>query len=110
MTEFSKEEYKDHPTIGKLFEAVRKGHIQPGHVERTLMANRDTKDFCVLARHFMMIDMKLFLHYDTENWLEFPRVLTRIATIGVYDGFMEYETARMRALTGHKDAEGISKN
>ena len=109
MTEFTKEFCKLDPEVmGKLFDKVKGVHKPADHTEKVLYENRHTKDFCEMARHFLIMKGKpdLFLHYDVSSWYKHPRqILIRIDAIGVYDDFMEYETARMKGLHSGRNAD-----
>jgi len=101
MTEFKREWFKDE-VIGKLFEAIKKQHKVADHTTRVLYENRNIKDFCEQARHFVVLGgntKPLYIHYDVASWFHnLNGALVSIESIGVYDDFMEYETARMRGL------------
>lgn len=113
MTEFNREFFKNDPVFGKLFEAVKRGHKVASHTERTLIKNRHVKDFCEEARHFVMLDGEkpLYIHYDVASWFKEPNgVQVKIESIGVYDDFIEYETARLKGIHSTKDSDGGNLN
>lgn len=108
MTEFSRAFFKNDPVMGKLFEIIKSKHIVADHTERVLLKNKHIKDFCEEARHFVMMEGKptLYIHYDTASWFKEPMgVQVKIESIGVYDDFMEYETARMKGLHSGREAD-----
>lgn len=101
MTEFPRSFFKNDPVLRKLFHILRDRHKAADHTEKTLLENRHIKDFCEEARHFVFMggSPDLFIHYDTHSWFAHPMgVQVKIISIGVYDNFMEYETARMQQL------------
>lgn len=108
MTEFKRDFFKNDPVLGKLYELIKKRHIVADHTEKTLIANRHIKDFCEEARHFVFMDGKppLLIHYDVASWFKKPMgVQVTIESIGVYDDFMEYETARMKGLHSGRNSD-----
>jgi len=113
MTEFNREFFKTDSVLGKLFEIIKGRHKVADHTEKVLLENRHVKDFCELSRHFLLMPGKptLYVHYDVSSWFKEPMgVQLRIDSIGVYDDFMEYETARMKELHGaaKKDIPNIN--
>lgn len=102
MTEFPRIFFMNDPEVtGKLHQFLVGHHKVADHTEKVLLENRHIKDFCEEARHFVMMPGKspLYLHYDVASWFKEPMgVQVVIDSIGVYDDFMEYETARMREL------------
>lgn len=101
MTEFNREFFKNDPVLHKLFMVVKGNHKVADHTEKVLLENRHIKDFCEESRHFVMMpgSPPLYIHYDVASWFKEPMgVQLRIDSIGVYDDFMEYETARMKGL------------
>ena len=108
MTEFDREFFKTDPVFSKLHSILKEHHKVADHTQRTLYENRFTKDFCEEARHFTILPGRnqIFLHYDVASWwLEPDGIVVKIESIGVYDNFMEYETARMRGLHSGKKAD-----
>jgi hypothetical protein len=94
--------------MGKLFEIIKSKHVVATHTEKTLLENKHVKDFCEEARHFVMMDgtPPLYIHYDTASWFKQPMgVQVTIDAIGVYDNFMEYETARNKQLQGAEEKD-----
>lgn len=101
MTEFDREFFKTDPVFHKLFMILKEHHKVAEHTQKNLYEGRYIPDFCEEARHFTMLpgEKPIYLHYDVASWWKDPAgVQVRIETIGVYDDFMEYETARMREL------------
>lgn len=108
MIEFSREILKTDPIMNKLFESVKRNHKVADHTERVLIKNKHVKDFCEQARHFLVIAgvPEMYIHYDVASWFKAPMgVVVKIESIGVYDDFMEYETARMRGLHSGRSAD-----
>lgn len=107
MTEFNRDFFKSDPVFFKLFTLLKEMHKVADHTEKTLFDNRHIKDFCEEARHFVMMPGKtiLYIHYDVASWWKEPAgVSVIIESIGVYDDFMEYETARMKGLHSGRSA------
>jgi|SRR6478609_5467476 len=108
MTEFKREFFKHDPIFYKLWKILKRNHKVADHTEKTLYKNRHIKDFCEEARHFVTMPggKEIYLHYDVASWFKEPMgVQVRIESIGIYDDFMEYETARMRGLHSGKNAD-----
>ena len=109
MTEFKRDFFKNDPEVmGKLHNILVNGHRVADHTEKNLFKNRHIKDFCEEARHFTILQGKkpIYLHYDVASWFKEPMgVQVVIDSIGVYDNFMEYETARMKELHGAKNKD-----
>ena len=109
MTEFPRSFFKNDPEVmGKLHQVLVRNHRVAKHTKKVLFENRHVKDFCEMARHFVIMQgaKSLYLHYDVASWWEDPAgVRVVINSIGVYDDFMEYETARMKELHGATDKD-----
>lgn len=114
MTEFPRIFFMNDPDVmGKLHKMLVKEHKVADHTEKVLLENRHIKDFCEEARHFKILAGKnpIYLHYDVGSWFKEPMgVQVVIDSIGIYDDFMEYETARMKQLHGaeKKDIPNIN--
>ena len=108
MTEFKRELFKQDPVLFKLWEILKRNHLVADHTRQTLYKNRHIKDFCEEARHFMLMPGKpeIYLHYDVASWYH-PEggAFVKIESIGIYDDFMEYETARMKGLHSGREAD-----
>lgn len=106
MTEFKRDFFRVDPVLSKLYEFIKQNHRVADHTQRVLFENRTVKDFCQEARHFVVLsgNKALYIHYDVSSWWKDPAgVHLRIDSIGVYDDFIEYETARLRGLhSGNK--------
>lgn len=108
MTEFKREFFKTDPVFSQLFERLKEIHKVANHTEKNLIENRHIKDFCEEARHFVVLGDKnpVFIHYDVASWFKEPNgVRVTFNSIGVYDNFLEYETARMRGLHSGRGAD-----
>jgi hypothetical protein len=108
MTEFDREFFKTDPVFHKLYMIIKEHHKVAKHTEKTLYEGRHIPDFCEEARHFTELPglKPIYIHYDVASWWKEPAgVQVRIESIGVYDNFMEYETARMRGLHSGKEAD-----
>ena len=108
MTEFKRDFFKNDPQVmGKLHQHLVKIHKVAPHTEKVLIENRHVEDFCEESRHFVILDgtPQIYLHYDVATWFKKPNgVQAVIDSIGVYDDFMEYETARMKGLHSGRSA------
>jgi len=102
MEEFNRKEWKDDPVIGKLFNLIKDNHNIADHTIRVLNKNKQIKDFCEEARHFVHLTGKtdIFIHYDVSTWLENNAYLVRVERVGIYNDFMDYERARLGSLHG----------
>lgn len=107
MTIIEREQLKEDEVYSRLKDVIKSKHVIADHTRKALIENEGVKDFCAIARHFVLMEGKqpLFIHYDTHNWIEKGRVLTRIDSVGIYDDFMEYEGARVRGLHGGKPSD-----
>lgn len=108
MTEFKREVFINDPVISKLFEIIKRYHKVADHTERVLYKNKHVKDFCEEARHFTEMPGKnpLYIHYDVSSWFKHPAgVVVKIESIGVYDDFMEYTTARLKGLHSGSESD-----
>ena len=106
MVEFSRDFFmKDPDVIGRIHRLIVSNHKVADHTERVLIENKHVKDFCEQARHFVILPGRepLFIHYDVSSWFKEPMgVQVVVDSIGFYDDFMEYESARMKQLHGAK--------
>lgn len=98
MTEFPRSFFKTDPIMGKIYQMIKAKHVPADHTAKTLYENKHIKDFCESARHFVDMGRGLYIHYDVDSWYDPKGALVKITSIGVYESFMEYETARMRGL------------
>ena len=108
MVEFDRNMLKNDPVMNQLFEIVKKNHKVAEHTKRVLLKNKHIKDFCEEARHYSEMPGKkpIYLHYDVASWFKEPMgVQIKIESIGIYDDFMEYNTARMRGLHSGRSAD-----
>jgi hypothetical protein len=108
MTEFNRDFFKHDPVLYKLYEIIKRGHVVADHTKRTLTENKHIKDFCEEARHFMELPglKPIYIHYDVSSWYHEPEgAVIKIESIGVYDDFMEYTTARLKGLHSTKNAD-----
>lgn len=108
MITISREEFKVDPTFRKLYEFILEHHEVAKHTTEVLFKNRNTKDFCEEATHFIVLPGKpgIFLDYEVYSWYKHPKsVIIKIVSITMYDDFMEYEKARMIGLHSAKDAD-----
>lgn len=113
MTEFDREFLKNDQVLGKLFEAVKRGHVVASHTQKVLIKNKHVKDFCEEARHFVQIgdEDPMYIHYDVSSWFKKPMgVSVKIESIGVYDNFIEYEVARLKGIHSTPDSDGGNLN
>lgn len=103
MIELSRKEIKADEVYRHLLKYIAENHKIASHTEDILLKNKHVKDFCECARYFVMIktEKPLFIHYDINSWHKHPYgAQCRIENIGIYDDFMEYESARLRELHG----------
>ena len=113
MTEFKSEDFNEFPAIQTLKNIILKNHKVADHTVKTLYKNRKIKDYCEEARHFVMFPGKpaLFVYYDVSSWYKHPgQALVKIESIGVYDDYLEYESARMKGLHSGNPASGNNLN
>jgi hypothetical protein len=108
MEEFNREFFKKDEVFKELFEFLKSKHQVANHTKKVLYDNRHIKDFCEIARHYIMMPGKnpLYIHYDVSSWYKHPQnAQVRIDSIGIYDDFMEYEVARVKGLHSAKSAD-----
>jgi len=107
MTEFPREFFKDDPVLSKLHAIIKTGHRVAEHTKKVLFENRQVKDFCEIARHFLVLpgNKMLYIHYDVSSWYSDKGAQVRIDIIGLYDNFMEFEAARNKELHSAKDKD-----
>ena len=108
MTEFNRDFFKNDPVFHRLYDVIKRSHKVADHTQRVLFKNRHVKDFCEEARHFVILPgiNDIYVHYDVSSlWKDPAGVQVRIESIGVYDDFLEYETARLRGLHSSKQSD-----
>lgn len=108
MIEISREEIKADEAYVQLLGIILQNHRVATHTENILFKNKHVKDFCECSRHFivMNIETPLFIHYDVNSWFMRPNgIQLRIESIGIYDDFMEYESARLKGIHGSEKAD-----
>lgn len=105
MIEITRQQLKEDEVYNKLLEEIKKRHVPAEHTLKTLLANKDIKDFCEEARHFGILHDTLYLHYDVFSWYDPAAVLIKINAVGIYDDFIEYESARVKQLHGATNAD-----
>jgi hypothetical protein len=112
MTEFKREFFKTDPVFSKLFDVIKRNHKVAEHTGKVLYENRHIKDFCEEARHFVLMpgNPPLHIHYDVASWYHPAGATVKIDSIGVYDDFLEYETARVKQLHAAESKDIPSSN
>lgn len=108
MVEFPRKFFTKDKVFGKLHQLIKQNHRVAEHTRRVLFKNKDVKDFCEEARHFVELPGKnpIYIHYDVASWFKAPNgVQIRVESIGIYDDFLEYETARMKQLHSGKKSD-----
>lgn len=109
MTKIEPKDFKREGIV-KVYDAIVKGHVVAKHTIVQLMDNKHVKNFCVVSRHFCLLNLStketMFCHYDMSHWLKNNlQIVGSIDSIKLYDDFMEYEKARLSQLHGAKDAD-----
>jgi hypothetical protein len=108
MIEFKRSFFLKDPVLNQIYQIIKGNHTVASHTQKVLAENKHIKDFCEESRNFVMLPGKkpLFLHYDVASWYHSEDGATvKIDSIAVYDGFMEYEKARLSQLHGAKVKE-----
>lgn len=108
MTIFDRDPWKKDKVIGKLFDLIISKHVVANHTEKFLLENRHIKDFYEESRVFVHLQgpPDIFIHYDCYSGFKDPMgVRVSIQSIGVYDDFLEYETARNNELYSAKNKD-----
>lgn len=102
MIELSKEQIKKDPVFLKMLKAIIRNHTVAEHTKKTLLENRQVKDFCENARQFAVLGDDIYIHYDTRTWFQgegdmisFP---VSIRSVVIYDNALEYNNARRSQL------------
>lgn len=105
MTTIGREEFKNDPVFSRVFEDIKQHHVVPEHTSKELLKNKDVKDFCVEARHFVEW-ASFYIHYDVLSWYHSKdSALIRIDAITFYDNFQEYQANRLKALYASPNSE-----
>lgn len=113
MREFTKDDAANNPILNEIIQSIRENHNIPDDTQRLLFNNRHIKNFCEQRRHFAIIDngvKSLFIHYDMDTWYQDNRFLVKINKIGLYNDFIEYESARIQTLQSSSRADGHRLN
>lgn len=100
MIEFNRDSLKTDPVLKRIHDVIKHNHEVAKHTQEVLLKNKHVKDFCEEARHFVILPGKnqIYLHYDTSTWFVNNGFHVRIDMVGVYDSYMEYESARLKGL------------
>lgn len=112
MKTFERADFDKDQLINTLFPLMMARHATPDHTMELLAKNEHVKNFCVMDRHFIMIDTKppIYLHYETSTWLNGSRCKTKFDRIVLYDSFEEYEPVRLKALHSTIHSSGVCLN
>lgn len=113
MITIGREEFRKDPVFRQIFETIKAHHVVPGHTSKELLKNKDVKDFCVEARHFIELpgERPIYLHYDVYSWYHSKNgALIRIESITFYDNFIEYQANRLKQLYASPNSDGINLN
>jgi hypothetical protein len=108
MIEIPRAIFKNDPLYHKVYEVIKKSHVVAKHTEEVLFKNRHTKNFCEVARHFVMLGDTdpIFIHYDVASrWKDPMDVGVMIESICFYADFLEYETARMKGFHSGRSSD-----
>lgn len=113
MLEIKRDIFTRDQVFGELHARIVKQHKVPDHTTKLLYDNRNTKNFCVLSRHFLILNEKIFLHYDCSTWLKLDAVTAtapvRVDSIAIYNDVQEY-TKAFRTETSKPGAEAYDQN
>jgi hypothetical protein len=108
MIEIPRDIFKTDPVFGQLYEGIKRNHKVAEHTKKSLIENKHIQGFTEESRVFVMVGNidPIFIHYDAHSqYRENDHVVVRIESIGIYDNFMEYESARMKELHSTKGAD-----
>lgn len=90
MTTIERKDLKIDPVFAQMHEIVKNNHKVAEHTKKVLLKNKDVKDFCEEARHFVIMEGKepLFIHYDVSSWFKKPNgVQVRIESVTIYEDY-----------------------
>lgn len=114
MHTFIRKEIKKDTKLSRLSAIIVKGHHIPEYTRKTLINNKDVKDFCEQSRHFSILKRDhtdLYIHYDVSSWFKAPMgVQIIIDSITVYQDYLEYEIARQKALVNTPNSHNPNQN
>lgn len=107
MTEFPREFIKKDPDVmGKIHALILSKHQCPEFVERELKENKHIEGFTILTTQFVFMGKNLYLSYNYTAWLNPENhgktIAVCVESITIYDGFLEYEKTRFKALNSAK--------
>ena len=99
MVEFNRKEIKEDPTLTELHKRIKENHKIADHTISHLINNKEVKNFCEEARHFMTLGEvdPIFMYYDVHSWYSNGKALVSIRSIGVYENYGEFAEARLKA-------------
>lgn len=97
LTIIHREGIKQDAELSFLKRHILANHKTASFTEKILLENKHIKNFCDETRHFVIIG-PLHIHYDAYTWLIDCKYNIRIERIGLYDDFLEYNTARLKGI------------
>src|SRR5688572_28984754 len=107
MLTINREELK--AEFPKLIELIQKHHVMEDKIERELFINnKPVKGLCHTRGYFMVMD-EYFIQYEMDHIIVDPNINLigrSLREVIVYEDYQEYESARLKAMTGTKDQTG----
>jgi len=118
MIVIEREEIKKDPVFRKLHEHIKENHQVAPHTRKVLLEHKHVKDFCEEARFYVQLGGEdraavrpIYFHYDISSWYKHPdQVVMRVESIGLYEDFLEYETARLKGIHSTNESTGGNLN
>ena len=113
MTTVDRSEFK-HPEheLHHIYQGLIKSHVVADHTANILRIENNPK-ICSPAIHFAAVDFKFFkvyIEYETYNWLIDGIIQSSIRTITVFTDWYEYEAVRLKKLHSAIGSNGVSLN
>jgi hypothetical protein len=109
MIEIPRTTFKTDPAYQLMYRQVLKIFEIPPVALRVMDENRHVKGFLLKSRQYFTLVIpgvdSIYIRCDAEIWWQDGKVCATIYMIGIYETFMEYETARVRDLHSADEAD-----
>ena len=115
MRTYNREEIKDSDALTMLKDLLAKSFIISQGESKLLEDNKDVSGFCSESINFCTFEnlyvipslsKMLWISYTTLSWYRSPiQSATRINSITLYEGLVEYEKVRGKTLYGKPNAD-----
>ena len=109
METWTREQIKADPVMSELLRLILSKHTTPGHTVKNLLELQHVPNVCELTTRFVELPATenadaVYLSYEFNSWISvkpegiiFP---TRVESITLYETFIEYESTRIKDLSG----------